>query len=98
MPWFALEHAVAADLGHLHAAHDLREIPIISRRRAIGPLIVRVKRALWQLLYPLPEAQSTWNGADARVLTFMMRQLAVQARAIESLEDHVAELHGEPRE
>jgi hypothetical protein len=95
LPSFALEHAVSGDLGHLHATHDLRELPIISRRRLVGPLVVRAKRALRAGLHPLPEAQSVWNGANARVVTFLLRQLAAQARAVESLEQQVAELHDE---
>jgi hypothetical protein len=95
LPSFALEHAVSGDLGHLHAAHDLRELPIVSRRRLVGPLIVRGKRALRAGLHPLPEAQSVWNGANARVVTFLLRQLAAQARTVESLEQQVAALHDE---
>jgi hypothetical protein len=95
LPSFMLEHAISGDLGHLHAAHDLRSLPIISDRRLAGPLIVRAKRALRQGLHPLPEAQSVWNGANARVVTFLLRQLAAQARTIESLERQVSELHDE---
>jgi hypothetical protein len=95
LPSFALEHAVAGDLGHLHAAHDLRRLPITSRRRLARPLVVRLRRALRQGLYPLPEAQSVWNGANARVVTFLLRQLAAQSRAIESLEQQVSALHDE---
>jgi hypothetical protein len=95
LPSFVLEHAVSGDLGHLHATHDLRELPIVSRRRFLGPLVVRAKRALRDGLYPLPEAQSVWNGANARVVTFLLRQLAAQARTVESLEQQVAELRDE---
>jgi hypothetical protein len=95
LPSFALEHAVAGDLGHLHAAHDLRGLPIVSRRRLVGPLVVRAKRALRAGLHPLPEAQSVWNGANARLVTFLLRQLTAQARALESLEQQVAELRDE---
>ena len=95
IPSFALEHAVRGDLGHLHAAHDLRKVQITSGRRFTGGLIVRAKRALLRGLHPLPESQSTWNGANARVVTFMLRQLAAQARTIESLEQQVASLHDE---
>lgn len=95
MSWYALEHAVASDLGHLHKAHDLRQEPITSTRRVTGPFIVRFKRRLQRLLHPLPEAQSTWNGANARVMTFMLHQLAEQAQAIESLEQQVSELQNE---
>jgi hypothetical protein len=95
LPSFALEHAVWGDLGHLHAAHDVAELPLTSSRRFIGPLVVRVKRALRSGLSPLPESQSAWNGANARVVTFLLRQLAAQARTIESLERQVSELHDE---
>jgi hypothetical protein len=95
LPSFALEHAVSGDLGHLHAAHDLTKLPITAKRRATRPLVVGVKRALRRALYPLPEAQSTWNGANARVVTFLLRQLAAQARTIESLERQVSHLHDE---
>ncbi len=86
---------MAGDLGHLHAAHDLRLLPITARRGWTRPLVVRLRRALRQGLYPLPEAQSVWNGANARVVTFMLRQLAAQARAIESLEQQVSALQDE---
>jgi hypothetical protein len=97
LPSFALEHAVAGDLGHLHAAHDLRELPNVSHRRLFGPLIVRTRRALRKGLYPLPEAQSVWNGATARLVTFLLRQLAAQARTVESLERQLSELQDELR-
>ncbi len=95
---FALTHAVGGDLSHIHAAHDLRKVPIVSRRRWIGPGVVRLRRALRGALEPLPEAQSTWNGATARLVSFLIQQLVVQARAIESLERQVAELQDERRD
>jgi hypothetical protein len=97
VPSFALEHAVRGDLGHLHAAHDLRSLPVTSQRKHGGRLIVRAKRALLRGLHPLPEAQSAWNGANARVVTYLLRQLAAQARTIESLERQVADLHERER-
>jgi hypothetical protein len=96
LPSFALEHAISGDLGHLHAAHDLRTVPVpASHRRLIGPLIFRARRALRRGLQPLPEAQSVWNGANARVVTFLLRQLAAQARTVESLERQLSELQDE---
>jgi hypothetical protein len=92
LPSFALEHAVSGDLGHLHAAHDLRALPFPARRRLTRPLVVRLRRTLRQGLFPLPEAQSVWNGANARIVSFLLRQLAGQARAIESLEQQVSQL------
>jgi hypothetical protein len=97
LPWFALGHAVAGDLEHMHAAHDIRRLPISSRRRVVGPALVRAKRGLQSLLHPLPEAQSTWNGATARVTTFLLRQMVAQAQSIESLEQQVEQLQEELR-
>lgn len=54
--------------------------------------MVRLRRTLRQGLFPLPEAQSVWNGANARIVSFLLRQLAGQARAIESLEQQVSQL------
>jgi hypothetical protein len=94
LPSFAIEHAHSGDVGHLHAAHDLRDLPIPAGRRWWSrAVVVRLRRGLRRGLHPLPEAQSTWNGANARVISFLMRQLAAQARAIESLEQQVAKLH-----
>jgi hypothetical protein len=95
LPSFAIEHAVSGDLGHLHAAHDLRSVHITSGRGLMGPLIVRFKSLLHRALHPLPESQSAWNGANVRVMSFQLRQLAAQARAIESLEQQMAELRDE---
>jgi hypothetical protein len=95
LPSFALEHAVAGDAGHLHRAHNLSALPIESNRRVTGILTVGVKRTLQRLLHPLPEVQTTVNAANARVTTFLLRQLAAQARSIESLEQQVEELQKE---
>ncbi len=97
LPWYALQRAVADDLGHLHAAHDLRGLPYPARGRLTKPVIVWFRRLLRRGLYPLPEAQSVWNGANARVMTFLLRQLAAQERTIESLERQVAEIYDEQR-
>jgi hypothetical protein len=96
LPWYALEQAISGDLGHLHAAHDLGVLPVVSNRRLVGPIVVRVKRALLRGLQPLTQSQSVWNGANARVVTFLVGQLATQERALESLERQVYELYGEP--
>lgn len=86
---------MSGDLGHLHAAHDLTVLPIPARERLTRPLVVRLRRALLRGIYPLPQAQSVWNGANARMVSFLLGQLAAQARAIESLEQQVAQLHDE---
>jgi hypothetical protein len=81
------------DAGHLHRAHDLRRTPIQSHRRVIGPFVAGFKRAWLRPLHPLLETQSTWNGANARMVTFLLRRLAAQGRSIELLEQQVAELN-----
>jgi hypothetical protein len=90
-----MDNLMRGDAGHLHRAHDLRRQPIESDRRLIGPLMVRFKRTLLRLLHPLPEVQSNWNAANARMVTFLLLQVTAQARSIESLERQVAELYRE---
>jgi hypothetical protein len=95
LPSFAIEHAVAGDAGHLHRAHNLSALPIESHRRVSGRLMVEAKRGFRRMLHPLVETQTSWNAANARVVTFMLRQMAAQARSIESLEQQVEELQKE---
>jgi hypothetical protein len=95
LPSFALEHAVAGDVGHLHGTYNLSALPIESQRHLSGKLMVRTKRMLRRMLYPVLETQTGWNGANARVVSFTLRQLAAQARSIESLEQRVEELYEE---
>jgi putative heme iron utilization protein len=66
-------------------------LPISSHRSAGGPAVVTLKRWLRRLLHPLPQTQSDVNAATARVVMFLLRQLAEQARAIERLEAELAE-------
>jgi hypothetical protein len=93
LPSFVFEHLMEGDAGHLHRAHNLRDLPIESRRRLSGPMVSLVKRMLMRLLHPLLEVQTTWNAANARVVTLLLRQVAAQARSIELLEQQVAELN-----
>lgn len=96
MPWYALERAIAGDLGHLHASHDLRRAAPVSNRPG-GRAILVAKRALRRALHPLLDVQSEYNGANARVISVLLGQLAQQERAIEALERLVADLHEKPR-
>ena len=93
LPSFVFEHLMEGDAGHLHRAHDLRDLSVQSDRRLSGPLVTKARRTLMRLLYPLPEVQTTWNAANARVVTLLLRQVAAQARSIEVLEQQVAELN-----
>jgi len=82
------------DIAVVERGSDLVHLPISSHRSGSGPAVVAVKRWLRRLAHPLPQAQSEVNAATARVLHFLLLQLAEQARAIERLE---AELHAERR-
>jgi hypothetical protein len=57
--------------------------------------VVPLKRTVRRLLFPVLDVQTSVNGANARVVTFLLRQLAAQARSIEELERQVAELRAE---
>jgi hypothetical protein len=98
VPWFALDYAISGDLGHLHAAHDLQALPLTSRGRFTGPAVRWFRNLVRRGLYPLPQSQSVWNGANARVISFLVHQLVIQARAIESLEEQVSALQDEHRQ
>jgi hypothetical protein len=92
---FAIEHEVAGDLGHIHATHDLTALPVVAAPGRARPLVLRLRRFARRAIYPVPEAQATWNGAAARVISFLLHQLAAQARAVESLERQVAALQSD---
>ncbi len=95
LPAFVLDNLMRGDAGHLHRGYDLRRLPIESDYRLVGPLVAKLRRAIFRLLHPLLEAQSTWNAANARTVTFLLRQVYAQGRSIESLERQVAELYRE---
>jgi hypothetical protein len=83
------------DIAAIERGSDLVHLPISSHRSGSGPAVVALKRWLRRLLHPLPQAQSEVNAATARVLHFLLLQLAEQGRAIELLE---AELRAERRQ
>jgi hypothetical protein len=93
LPSFVFEHLMEGDAGHLHRAHNVSDLSVESHRRLSGPLVNKARRTLMRLLHPLPEVQTTWNAANARVVTLLLRQVAAQARSIELLEQQVAELN-----
>ncbi len=92
---YAVQRWLDGDAGHLHRVGDLRTAPIISHRRVTGRAIVTAKRAARRLLYPLIDVQSGINAANARVITFLLVQLAAQSRCIDELERRVAQLQAE---
>lgn len=92
MPAFVFEQLMEGDAGHLHRAHDVRDLSVRSNRRLAGPVVMAARRTVLRLLQPWPEVQTTWNAANARVVTLLLRQLAAQGRRIELLEHQVMDL------
>jgi hypothetical protein len=83
----------AEDLGLLQSAHDLRQMRFSSHRRVVGEVIAGVKRILQQLLTPILERQSTYNAANARLVTSLCEradctedQLAIALEALRAEE------------
>jgi hypothetical protein len=89
---YALERWLEGDAGHLQRAADLRSAPVASPRPVLGRPVVWLKRTLRRLLYPLIDIQSDVNAANARVVAFLLEQLAAQAHCIDDLQRQLAEL------
>lgn len=95
MSRFTVEQWLSGDAGHLHRAGDLTAVAIASHRRLGGRVVVALKRVVRRLLFPLLDIQTGVNAANARVVTFLLQQLAAQASSIEELEQQLAELRAE---
>jgi len=67
---------VRADLEFLGSGYDVRDISMVSHRRVLGRVVVRVKDALRTLLTPILDRQVVYNAAVARVLARTQEQLA----------------------
>jgi hypothetical protein len=90
-----VEEWLNGDAGHLHRACDLTTVAITSHRRLGGRIVIPLKRTVRRLLFPLLDVQTSVNAANARVVTFLLRQVAAQAQSIEELERQVANLRAE---
>ncbi len=86
-----VEDWMKGDAGHLHRAHDLTAVPVTSPRRTVAS----AKRAVRRLLSPLLEVQTSLNAANARVVSYLLRQSAWQAHALEDLEGQLADTRAE---
>src|ERR687888_630942 len=62
----------ATDLASLQSSYD---IYFTSHRKALGRLVVSAKQVLRKLLTPILERQSTYNAANARVTSYLCKQL-----------------------
>lgn len=88
----------AGEIARIERGSDLVHLPIASHRGAgAGQAVVALKRALRRLAHPLPAVQSDVNAATAATVSFLLEQLAAQARAIERLEAELAALRREQR-
>ncbi len=54
-----------------------------------------IRRLARRAIEPLPEAQTVWNGANARVISLLLGQVAAQERALADLEREVIHLRTE---
>jgi hypothetical protein len=80
------------DVDHLHEAFDLTRVPITARPRVGARAVLALKRAARRLLFPLLDVQTGLNAANARVVSFLLAELAAQERRVEELERQVREL------
>jgi len=87
-----VEDWLAGDAGHLHRAFDLNAVAVTSDRRFGRRTVLALKRGVRRLLHPLLDVQTSLNGANARVVGFMLRRLAEQERSLEQLERTVQSL------
>jgi hypothetical protein len=92
----AVDRWMAGDAGHLHRAHDLTRVPLATPRRLGRRTGAALRRNVRRLLFPLLEAQTSLNAANARVVTFLLRHLAAQSRSVAELERKLAELREAP--
>ena len=60
-----------SDLATLHSHYDLACAPFSSHRRLLGRPIVALKEILRRLVVPILEPQVVYNGANARLITWL---------------------------
>jgi hypothetical protein len=91
----SIEKWLAGDVGHLHRSYELTTVEPLAARHPRDRTVLALRRAIRRLLYPVLEVQTSVNGANARVSTFLLQQIAAQQQAIEELEAQVARLRRE---
>jgi hypothetical protein len=84
----------SGDVDHLHRAFDLTRVPITARPRFGARAVIALKRSTRRLMFPLLDVQTSVNGANARVVSFLLAELAAQEQRVEELERQVRELRG----
>jgi cell division protein FtsB len=93
---------IAGDLASLHTGYDIYHIQFTSHRKALGWLVILLKRMLRSLLTPILERQVTYNAANTRVATHTWEQVeriaqqhAVVRAEVEALRQQQAALQTE---
>jgi len=67
--------AVAAEIATLHQGYDIVRPPFYSHRRIIGRAIIVAKNLARELLLQILARQVNYNGATARVVTHLQREV-----------------------
>jgi SAM-dependent methyltransferase len=80
----------AGDLGFLQSAQDLSQVRMSSHRKGVGNFIVLAKKVLQQLLTPIFERQSAYNGANARLMAYLCEQVPRLEGLVAQMEERVA--------
>jgi hypothetical protein len=65
------ERQAVSDLAVLHGAANLHGVPLPTDRKLVGGIVVRVKRTLLRLLFPVLQRQVEYNEANARLVWYL---------------------------
>jgi hypothetical protein len=74
------ERQATADLAAILAAANLHGVPLPTDRKLVGGIVVRVKRVLLRLLFPVLQRQVEYNQATARLVWYLKEQVERLAR------------------
>jgi ubiquinone/menaquinone biosynthesis C-methylase UbiE/cell division protein FtsB len=66
---------VANDIASLHSGYDIYHIRFASHRKALGWLVILLKKMLRRLLTPILERQLAYNAANTRVASHLWQQV-----------------------
>jgi cell division protein FtsB len=66
---------VANDIASLHSGYDIYHIQFASHRKALGWLVILLKKMLRRLLTPILERQLAYNAANTRVASHLWQQV-----------------------
>jgi ubiquinone/menaquinone biosynthesis C-methylase UbiE len=85
---------VAADLASLQSGYTLAQIHFTSHRTVLGPVVIALKKVLRRLLTPILECQLAYNGANARLASYLCEQVEMlksqQMEAVQTLHVELA--------